>query len=74
MYAGRLVRYASYAEGLGLPGLAPPDDPRWRQPPSLSHNPLAQLRARNAGDDYPPPPEQGTLDPVEVGNAKYTFR
>jgi DNA-directed RNA polymerase, mitochondrial len=76
MYAGRLVRYASYAEGvaLGLPGLAPPDDPRWRQPPSLSHNPLAQLRALNAGEGYPPPPEQGTLDPIEVGNAKYTFR
>ena len=43
-------------------------------PPSLSHNPLAQLRAWNAGEDYPPPPEQGTLDPIEVGNAKYTFK
>src|SRR5262249_44033782 len=26
-------------------------------PPSLSHNPLAQLRAWNAGEDYPHPPE-----------------
>jgi DNA-directed RNA polymerase, mitochondrial len=42
--------------------------------PSLSHNPLAQLRAWNAGEDYPPPPEQGALDPIEVGNAKYTFK
>jgi len=74
MYVGRLVRYASSGEGLGLRGLAPPEDPRWRQPPSLSHNPLAQLRAWNAGEDYPPAPEQGTLDPAEVGKAKYTFR
>jgi Autographiviridae RNA polymerase len=43
-------------------------------PPSLGHNPLAQLRAWNAGEDYPPPPQQGTLDPIEVGNAKYTFK
>jgi hypothetical protein len=42
--------------------------------PSLSHNPLAQLRACNADEDYPPPPEQGTLDPIEVGRAKYTFK
>ena len=73
MYAGRAVRYASSGEGLGA-GLAPPEDPRWRQPPSLSHNPLAQLRAWNAGEDYPPPPEQGTLDPIEVTNAEYTFK
>jgi DNA-directed RNA polymerase len=75
MYAGGLVRYASSGEALpDIPGLASPEDPRWRQPPSLSHNPLAQLRAWNAGEDYPPAPEQGTLDPAEVGNAKYTFR
>src|SRR5262249_37706207 len=43
MYGPRLVRYASSGEGLGLRGLAPPEDPRWRQPPSLS--PLAQLPA-----------------------------
>lgn len=41
---------------------------------SLSHNPLAQLRTWNAGEDYPPPPEQGTLDPIEVGNAEYPFK
>src|SRR5262249_45705419 len=73
MYGTRLVRYASSGEGLGA-GLAPPEDPRWRQPPSLSHNPLAQLRAWNAGEGYPPPPEQGTLDPIEVTNAEYTFK
>jgi DNA-directed RNA polymerase len=42
--------------------------------PSLGHNPLAQLRAWNAGEDFPPPPEQGTLDPTEVGYAEYTFK
>jgi DNA-directed RNA polymerase len=74
MYMGRLVRYASSGEGLGLRGLAPPEDPRWRQPPSLSHNPLAQLRAWNAGDDYPMPPQQGTLDPLSVQRAEYAFQ
>jgi len=74
MYRGGLVRYASSGEGLGLRGLAPPEDPRWRQPPSLSHNPLAQLRASNAGDDYPMPPLQGTLDPVSVQHAEYAFQ
>src|SRR5262249_17540176 len=43
-------------------------------PPSLSHNPLAQLRAQNAGEDYPPPPKQGALDPTAVANAEYTFK
>jgi DNA-directed RNA polymerase len=73
MYVGSAVRYASSWAGLG-PGVAPPEDPRWRQSPSLSDNPLAQLRAWNAGEDYPPAPEQGALDPIEVGRAKYTFK
>jgi hypothetical protein len=71
MYIGSSVRYADSGEGLGT-GLAPPEDPRWRQPPSLSHNPLAQLRGWNAGENYPPP--QGNLDPTSVAYAEYTFK
>jgi len=74
MYVGGAVRYATSEEGLGIKGLAPPEEPRWRQPPSMSHNPLAQLRAWNADENYRPPPPQGSLDPTSVAYAEYTFR